>query len=81
MQNRNDIEHQTKETYGLSPILTVKEVADFLNLNVKTVYSAVENNDIPCRRIGKRVVFFRETLLKWLLDSREDCVSSINRRK
>ena len=49
-------------------ILTAKETAELLGLHHTTVYEAAQRGDIPCRRIGRRYVFVRETLEQWLLD-------------
>ena len=54
------------QTYGLDPMLSVKEVADFLELNEKTVYAALTAGEIPGRKIGKRWVICRDALLDWL---------------
>ncbi len=56
----------SNDTYGLQPILTVEEVADFLRCNRKTVYSAIEAKQLPGRRVGKKVVIMRDVLLTWL---------------
>ena len=56
----------TEETYGLPPILTVDEVADFLRLNRKTVFAAIKEKAMPGRRVGRRVVVCRDALLDWL---------------
>ena len=42
------------------------EVAAFLGVNRKTVYEAVTRAVIPCRRLGRRVVFSRSALVAWL---------------
>jgi excisionase family DNA binding protein len=52
-------------TYGLSAVLTVDEAAEFLGLNRKTVYEAIRAGTLPGRRVGRRVVVFRDALLDW----------------
>ena len=54
------------DPYGLPPVMTVEETAAFLRLNIKTVYDAVRNGDIPGRRVGKRTVILRDALLHCL---------------
>ena len=56
----------TKETYGLEPVLTVDEVASFLRMDRKSVYSAVAEGALPARKVGRRVVILRDSLLTWL---------------
>ena len=50
----------------LPEVMTAAEVAEFLRLNPKTVYAAVNAGQLPGRRVGKRVVFWRDALLDWL---------------
>ena len=50
-------------TYGLPKILTVEEAAEFLRVNVKTLYAAVESKDVPALKLGKRIVILRDALL------------------
>jgi excisionase family DNA binding protein len=52
--------------YGLPLVMTAEQVAELLGLNVKSVYAAALLGEIPARRIGKRVVFWRDALLSWL---------------
>jgi excisionase family DNA binding protein len=37
------------------PVLTVKEVATLLQVNVKTLYAAIESGSIPAIRVGKTI--------------------------
>ncbi|MBI2378382.1 MAG: helix-turn-helix domain-containing protein [Deltaproteobacteria bacterium] len=51
----------------MPPILTVEEVAEFLRLNVKTVYDGIKAGDIPAKKIGRRrLVILRDALLRSL---------------
>ena len=47
-------------------VLTADEVAAMLRLDRKTVYDYAGRGVIPCRRIGKRMLFSREALAVWL---------------
>ena len=53
-------------TYGLPRIMTVEEAAEFLRVNVKTLYQAVESKAVPALKIGKRIVILRDALLETL---------------
>ncbi len=53
-------------TYGLPRVLTVEEAAEFLRVNVKTLYAAVESKDVPALKLGKRIVILRDALLESL---------------
>ena len=47
-------------------ILTASEVAELLRVNRKTIYKAAQRNEIPHRRLGRRLVFERGAVLAWL---------------
>jgi excisionase family DNA binding protein len=49
-----------------SPVMTAKEVADLLRVNIKSIYEAARNNAIPCRRMGRRLLFSRRAIMAWL---------------
>jgi len=54
---------------GLAPvgdIMTADEVAEFLRLDRKTVYDYAGRGEIPCQRLGKRILFSRAALVSWL---------------
>jgi excisionase family DNA binding protein len=46
--------------------MTADEVAAFLAVDRKTVYAAVLRNEIPHRRLGKRILFSRDAVMGWL---------------
>lgn len=46
--------------------MTADHVAAFLGVDRKSVYAAVLRNDIPHRRMGKRILFSRDALALWL---------------
>ncbi len=63
----NNVVADSATDYGLSPVLSVAEVAAFLGVNAKTVYVAISEGQLPARRIGRRrVVILRDALLRWL---------------
>jgi excisionase family DNA binding protein len=59
-------EDQIDGAYGLPPILNAEQAAGFLGVNVKTLYKAVANGEMPGRKIGNRTVILRDALLDWL---------------
>ena len=46
--------------------LTAHEVAELLGVNPKTVYEAAARDQIPNRRLGRRVLFPRAAIEAWL---------------
>jgi excisionase family DNA binding protein len=52
-----DVEHEC---------MTACELANWLRVNRKTVYEYAARNVIPCRRLGRRLVFSRSAVTAWL---------------
>ena len=47
-----------RENYACAhDVLTAEEVADHLQVNVRTVYKLAEAGQLPCARIGKQFRF------------------------
>lgn len=53
--------------------LQAEDVAALLDVDRKTVYEAVARGELPHRRIGRRVVFSRPALVRWLLLEERPC--------
>lgn len=50
--------------------MNYQEAADFLNLNIGTLYSLVHKKKIPHIRMGNRIVrFSKEALDKWIAEN------------
>lgn len=49
-----------------SDVMTAREVAALLRVNIKTVYDAANQNSIPCRKMGRRVLFSHRAVMAWL---------------
>jgi len=49
----------------MSPVLSVKEAAEYLGVSAWTVYEYCRQGVIPHRRIGRRVLINREVLASW----------------
>lgn len=45
-----------------SEVLTVQEVADYLRIDIRTVYRLAKRGDIPCIKIGRQWRFNREEI-------------------
>jgi len=53
-------------------ILSANEVAAMLGVDRKTIYEAARNKQIPHRRLGRRLIFERQSLVSWLRDQPEN---------
>lgn len=47
--------------------LSAIEASELLGVSRQTLYSAARRGEVPCRRVGRRFVFVREVLVKWML--------------
>ena len=50
-------------------VLTADEVATLLRVDRKTIYEAAQRGEIPHRRLGRRLIFERGSVLAWLRQS------------
>jgi len=50
--------------------LTVKDVAELLNVSDKTIYRMIQNETIPCFRVGGQWRFDRREIASWIQDTR-----------
>lgn len=56
--------------------LSVKDVAGLLNVSEKTIYRMIQNETIPCFRVGGQWRFDRREITSWLEDTRQFHVST-----
>lgn len=47
-------------------ILSADEAAAWLGVDRKTLYDGARRGDVPCGRLGRRLIFHRTALLVWL---------------
>lgn len=47
-------------------VISAQEAADLLGIHRTTLYEAARRSEVPCRIIGRRFVFVRETLIDWM---------------
>lgn len=51
-------------------ILTAKQVAGLLGLDPKTVLAGARRGELPARQVGRRWLFERGALVRWLRETR-----------
>ncbi|NTU43723.1 MAG: PTS transporter subunit EIIA [Nitrospirales bacterium] len=56
--------------------LSVKDVATLLNLSEKTIYRMIQNETIPCFRVGGQWRFDRREIQLWMEDTRQFSVNT-----
>jgi PTS system nitrogen regulatory IIA component len=66
------------QTWTITDImnLSVKDVAELLNVSEKTIYRMIQNETIPCFRVGGQWRFDRREITSWLEDTRQFHVST-----
>ena len=61
--------HHTTVGGEMAKFMSVKQVADYLNLNEKKIYALVREGKIPATKITGKWLFPRELIDRWLLES------------
>ena len=51
---------------GDDEVLNAREAAKVLNISVWSVYAAANRHELPHRRIGRRLLFSRQALMRWV---------------
>lgn len=54
-----------------SPSVTVREVANYLNVDEKTVYRLAQKGDLPGFKVAGTWRFKREDIDKWIEDQKQ----------
>ena len=50
----------------MKEIMTPQEAAEYLGLNVRTIYHLANNGKLPGRKVGRSWRFSKDALDKWL---------------
>lgn len=58
-------------------LLTVQQVASFLNLSVPTIYGLSQRHSIPVCKRGKRLYFSKQQLTEWIKAGRKKTIDEI----
>jgi hypothetical protein len=57
-------------------VMSAEDVAAFLGIDRNTVYDYAGRGTIPCRRLGKRLLFHRPVIVSWL----DPCKAALTRK-
>ena len=60
-----DIKHAPK-VEPEDKIMSSKEVAEFLNVSLATIYTKVNKREIPFMKRGKHLLFSKNDIISWL---------------
>jgi excisionase family DNA binding protein len=61
-----DTTRMTLQNHSEERIMSAKEVADFLKLDLNIIYSKCANGEIPHFKMGKLYKFKKSEILKWV---------------
>lgn len=62
-------------------IMSIREVAVYLNFSEKKIYNLVKNRGIPFRKIGGQYRFVKDIIDEWLLQESEEGKNAVKKRK
>ena len=68
MNEPQETERSTPEL-GYPEVMTIDQVADYLQLHKQVIYRHVKKKTIPASRIGSTLRFKRSVIDAWLIDS------------
>jgi len=55
-----------QEERNMNAVITVREVAEYLNVDAKTIYRMVQRGDLPGFKVSGAWRFKREDIDKWI---------------
>jgi len=61
--------------------LNIKEVSQLLKMNVSTINNFIKEGKIPSYKVGKRRLFKKEELIKWVESQRDESYKGIKIKK
>lgn len=60
-------EDQRVETTDFPPVMTVDQVAAYLQVSKRTVYNMAAAGDLPAAKVGDQWRFYRPEIDRWLM--------------
>lgn len=60
-------EETTVETAGFPPVMTVDQVAAYLQVSKRTVYNMAAAGELPAAKVGDQWRFYRPEVDRWLM--------------
>lgn len=61
--------------------MTVKEVAEYLGVNTDTIYTMVQQGEIPHFRLRSRIFFTKQEIDAWIEKMQKNSVNKDNKDK
>jgi len=68
----------TEKTVAFPVVMTVDQVADYLQVGKRTIYNMASAGELPAAKIGEQWRFFRPEIDRWLTQlSRKNVVDAL----
>lgn len=61
-------------------VMSIQEVAEYLDISVGTIYKKTSKREIPFIRKGKRLYFMKHEIDEWLLEGRNKTQEEIEKQ-
>jgi len=61
--------------------LNIKEVSQLLKMNISTINNFIKEGKIPSYKVGKRRLFKKEELIRWVESQRDESYKGIKIKK
>ena len=61
----------------MDKILTIEQLAEYLQVSTKTVYRMVKNGEVPCIRVSGQWRFREERIQQWLRSKEQNVEDGI----
>ena len=57
-----------RRTAAPSPVMTLKELAEYLKVHPTMIYKLIHRHELPCFKVGADYRFNRENINKWIAE-------------
>ncbi len=68
---------QLKSNYNNDEFMNVQQVADFIEESVASIYTRTSSRTIPFYKKGKRLLFKKAEILKWIESGKKKTIEEI----
>jgi excisionase family DNA binding protein len=72
LDSKEEEVQEVREEKSVSPVLSVRELADFLGVSTDSVYTMVREKQIPYFRVRRRILFHRSSVEQWCKKNEEE---------
>jgi len=77
LENNHEKLSRNKNSQSAMKIMTINEVASYLDLSVPTIYGYTAKRYIPHAKRGNRLYFDKNDIDKWILEGKKNTISEI----